>query len=144
MQRLADASELMARGDFSGTINDKHENTDYFPGVELPPTVSATHDPERALAGAEWMVLTVPSQTLRENLTDWAELIPSDTVLVSLMKGVELRTLKRMSEVIAEIADVGPDRISVVSGPNLAPEIVRREPAASAGRRAVSRKRSLR
>jgi glycerol-3-phosphate dehydrogenase (NAD(P)+) len=132
---LADAGNDVTiwgrREDVTSTINDKHENTEYLPGVELPPTVSATHDPEQALAGAEWMVLAVPSQTLRENLTDWAGLIPSDAGLVSLMKGVELGTLKRMSEVIAEVADVGPDRISVVSGPNLAKEIARREPAAS-------------
>ena len=132
---LADAGNDVAmwgrREDVCATINDKHENTDYLPGVELPPTVSASHDPERTLAGAEWMVLAVPSQTLRENLTDWASLVPPDTVLVSLMKGVELGTLKRMSEVIAEVADVGPERISVVSGPNLAHEISHREPAAS-------------
>ena len=47
------------------------------------------------------------------------------------MKGVELGTLKRMSEVIAEVTGAGPERIAVVSGPNLAQEIARREPAAS-------------
>ena len=52
-------------------------------------------------------------------------------MLVSLMKGVELGTLKRMSEVIAEVTGAGPERIAVVSGPNLAKEIARREPAAS-------------
>ena len=77
------------------------------------------------------VVLAVPSQTLRENLTEWADLIPADAVMVSLMKGVELGTLERMSEVIAEVTGAGPDRIAVVSGPNLAKEIARREPAAS-------------
>jgi len=75
--------------------------------------------------------LAVPSQTLRTNLTGWTDYIPSDAVLVSLMKGVELGTLKRMSEVIGEVTGAGPNRISVVSGPNLAMEIARREPAAS-------------
>ena len=50
----------------------------------------------------------------------WADVIPQDAVLVSLMKGVELGTLKRMSEVIAEVTGAGPERIAVVSGPNLA------------------------
>ncbi len=121
---LADAGNDVTiwgrREDVCSTINDKHENTDYLPGIELPPTISATHDPEKALAGAELMVLAVPSQTLRENLTEWADLIPRDTVLVSLMKGVELGRLKRMSEVIAEVTGAGPERIAVVSGPNLA------------------------
>ena len=92
---------------------------------------SATHDPEKAAAGADVVVLAVPSQTLRANLDDWARCMPDDAVLVSLMKGVELGTLKRMSEVIAEVTGAGPDRIAVVSGPNLAKEIARREPAAS-------------
>ncbi len=112
-------------------INDKHENTDYMAGIELPHVIEATTDPERALSGAEVVVLTVPSQTLRENLTAWAPYIPKNAVLVSLMKGVELGTVKRMSEVIAEVTDAGPERIAVVSGPNLAREIARREPAAS-------------
>ncbi|GGO87689.1 glycerol-3-phosphate dehydrogenase [NAD(P)+] [Nocardioides phosphati] len=113
------------------TINERRENSDYLPGIELPPSVCATHDPEKALAGAEVVVLATPSQSLRENLAEWAPYIPDDAVMVSLMKGVELGTLKRMSEVIAEVTDAGPERIAVVSGPNLAKEIARREPAAS-------------
>jgi glycerol-3-phosphate dehydrogenase (NAD(P)+) len=132
---LADAGNEVTiwgrREDLCATINDKHENTDYLPGIELPASVCATHDPERAATGAEFVVLAVPSQTLRQNLEDWAGIIPADAVLVSLMKGVELGTLKRMSEVIAELTGAGPDRIGVVSGPNLAKEIARREPAAS-------------
>src|SRR5690606_4872242 len=117
--------------DLASAINDKHENTDYLPGIELPAAVSATTDAERAMAGAEFVVLAVPSQTLRSNLESWAPAIPDAAVLVSLMKGVELGTVKRMSEVITEVTDIGPDRIGVVSGPNLAKEIARREPAAS-------------
>lgn len=113
------------------TINERRENSDYLPGIELPPSICATHDPEKALAGADVVVLATPSQSLRENLAEWAPYIPGDAVMVSLMKGVELGTLKRMSEVIAEVTDAGPDRIAVVSGPNLAKEIARREPAAS-------------
>jgi glycerol-3-phosphate dehydrogenase (NAD(P)+) len=112
-------------------INDKRENTDYLPGVDLPDSVRATHDPARALDGAEFVVLAVPSQTLRANLVEWVDDIPSDAMLVSLMKGVEVGSLKRMSEVIAEVTGATPERIGVVSGPNLAKEIAGREPAAS-------------
>lgn len=119
------------REEVCATINERRENVDYLPGVELPPTVSATHDPEKALAGADVVVLAVPSQSLRANLTEWAPYLPDAAVMVSLMKGVELGTLKRMSEVIAEVTGAGPDRIAVISGPNLAKEIARREPAAS-------------
>ena len=73
----------------------------------------------------------LPSQTFRANLEQWTDILPRDALLVSLMKGVELGSLKRMSEVIAEVTGAGPERIGVVSGPNLAKEIARREPAAS-------------
>ena len=112
-------------------INVRRENTEYLPGVELPATVTATADAEQAAADADVVVLTVPSQSLRENLTTWAPTIPEKAVLVSLMKGVELGSLKRMSEVIAEVTGASAERIAVVSGPNLAKEIARREPAAS-------------
>jgi glycerol-3-phosphate dehydrogenase (NAD(P)+) len=132
---LADAgNDVMVharRDEVCANINDKHENTDYFPGIELPARVRATTTPAEALDGAEFVVLSVPSQSLRENLAQWAPLLPSDAVLISLMKGVELGTTKRMSEVIAEVTGAGPERIAVVSGPNLAPEIAQREPAAS-------------
>jgi glycerol-3-phosphate dehydrogenase (NAD(P)+) len=132
---LADAGNDVTmwgrREDVCAVINERRENTDYLPGIELPEPIVATHDPERATDGAEFVVLAVPSQTLRKNLTDWVDFIPRDAVMISLMKGVELESLRRMSEVIAEVTGAGPDRVGVVSGPNLAKEIARREPAAS-------------
>lgn len=119
------------RDEVAEAINGKRENTGYLPGIELPPSVRATTDAEEALADADIVVLTVPSQSLRENLATWAPMIPAKATMVSLMKGVELGSIKRMSEVIAEVTDAGPERIAVVSGPNLAKEIARREPAAS-------------
>ncbi|MET9690633.1 NAD(P)H-dependent glycerol-3-phosphate dehydrogenase [Streptomyces sp. NPDC006514] len=112
-------------------INTGRTNPDYFPGVELPANLRATTDPAEAAAGADFTVLAVPSQTLRENLAAWAPLLAPDTVLVSLMKGIELGTAKRMSEVIEEVAKVPAERIAVVTGPNLAAEIAARQPAAS-------------
>jgi glycerol-3-phosphate dehydrogenase (NAD(P)+) len=106
-------------------------NPDYLPDVELPATVRATTDPAEAADGAEFTVLAVPSQTLRGNLEGWAPLLHPHTVLVSLMKGVELGTAKRMSEVIEEVAAVDRSRVAVLTGPNLAKEIAARRPAAS-------------
>src|SRR5690349_20089086 len=113
------------------TINATHENADYLPGIELPDTIRAFSDPAEALQDAEVVVLAVPSQQLRTNLESWGSAIGPDAILVSLMKGIELGTHQRMSEVIAELTGAGPDRIAVVSGPNLAREIALREPAAS-------------
>ncbi|MFE6777852.1 NAD(P)H-dependent glycerol-3-phosphate dehydrogenase [Streptomyces sp. NPDC057702] len=112
-------------------INTGHVNPDYLPGTTLPDTVRATTDPALAARGAQFAVLTVPAQTLRGNLAEWAPSLPSDAVLVSLMKGVELGTAKRMSEVIEEVAGVGPERVAVLTGPNLAKEIAARQPAAA-------------
>jgi glycerol-3-phosphate dehydrogenase (NAD(P)+) len=119
------------RPELCDAINSTHQNADYLPGVDLPDAISATSDPFEALAGAEVVVLAVPSQQLRSNLEAWSEHIPADAVMVSLMKGIELGTHQRMSEVIAEMTGAGPERIAVVSGPNLAREIANREPAAS-------------
>ncbi|MFD7510557.1 NAD(P)H-dependent glycerol-3-phosphate dehydrogenase, partial [Streptomyces sp. NPDC059853] len=132
---LADAGARVSlwgrRAALAETINSTRVNPDYLPGIRLPDGVHATADPARAAEGAEFAVLAVPSQTLRENLAAWTPLLPADTVLVSLMKGVELGTSKRMSEVIAEVTGAGPERIAVLSGPNLAREIAERQPAAS-------------
>ena len=78
-------------------------NADYLPDLQLPRHVRATTDPSEASEGADIVVLAVPSQTLRENLAAWQSLIPPSAAVVSLMKGVELGTTKRMSEVISEV-----------------------------------------
>ncbi|WP_194897542.1 NAD(P)H-dependent glycerol-3-phosphate dehydrogenase [Catenulispora pinisilvae] len=112
-------------------INADHENADYTPGVRLPDSVRATTAAAEALAGAEFAYLTVPAQTLRANLTAWKDLVGPETVLVSLMKGLEVGTAKRMTEVIREVTGFGRERVAVLSGPNLSLEIARRQPAAS-------------
>lgn len=106
-------------------------NEDYLPELPLPKGIRATTDAAEAADGAQIVVLAVPSQTLRENLTTWGEHLPKEADIVSLMKGVELGTTLRMSQVIAEVAGVEPERIVVVSGPNLAREIAVKQPAAS-------------
>ncbi len=132
---LADAGNRVAmwgrREEVCEAIATRRHNPDYLSEVQLPPTVTATKDPAVAVDGAEAVVLAVPSQTLRDNLTEWARVLPGDVPLVSLMKGVELGSLKRMSEVIAEVTGAGTERIAVISGPNLSREIANREPAAS-------------
>lgn len=132
---LADAGNEVVlwarRPEVAEAVNERRENPDYLPDIELPPSVSATDDVEKALNGADLVVLATPSQSLRENLTGWAPYVEPGATFVSLMKGVELGTLDRMSEVIGQVTGAGPDRIAVVSGPNLAKEIARREPAAS-------------
>ena len=119
------------RPQLAETVQRSRENPDYLPGVRLPDRVVATGNAGEALAGADLVVIAVPSQTLRENLAGWAPHVPAGAPLLSLMKGVEAGTTKRMSEVIREVVGVDESRVAVVSGPNLAKEIAAGQPAAS-------------
>jgi len=113
------------------TIAAQHENPDYLPEIALTPSLEACSDVREALDGADLVAFAVPAQTLRANLAAWAPLLPPQALLVSLMKGIEFGTSKRMSEVIAEATGAPASRIAVVAGPNLAGEIIRREFTAS-------------
>jgi glycerol-3-phosphate dehydrogenase (NAD(P)+) len=113
------------------SINAGHENPRYLPGISLPAALAATTDPAVALDGADLVVFAVPAQTLRASLASWASLIPPGALQVSLLKGIELGSAKRMSEVIMEVLGVPQSRVAVVSGPNLAREIAERQIAAS-------------
>jgi glycerol-3-phosphate dehydrogenase (NAD(P)+) len=117
------------RPELAAAINAQHRNVDYFPTLPLPDDLVAVSDPSEAMNQAEFVVLAVPSQTLRANLKEWT--LPTDAIIVSLAKGIELGTGLRMSEVIAEAAGVPADRIAVVTGPNLAREIAEKQPSAS-------------
>ncbi|OHV38274.1 glycerol-3-phosphate dehydrogenase [Pseudofrankia sp. EUN1h] len=132
---LADAGRrvtLVTRDDaLAATINREHQNPRYLPEVRLPDQVLATSDPAEALAGADLVVLAVPAQALRPALALWAPMVEPSAVFVSLMKGIEDGSSRRMSEVIGEVAGCGPERIAVVSGPNLAREIAAEDPAAT-------------
>jgi glycerol-3-phosphate dehydrogenase (NAD(P)+) len=120
------------RAEVAETINLFHENPQYLPDVTLPESLRATNDLEEALKGAEVVVMAVPSHGFREVLTDVAAVAGREPIYVSLTKGLEMATRKRMSEVIAEVVDgVSDSNVAVLSGPNLAREVVQGFPAAS-------------
>lgn len=118
------------REEVAREIRETNRNSDYLPGINLPPQLGATAKLADALDGAEQVYLAVPSQSLRDNLAQMAGLV-GDAVMVSLMKGVEAGTGLRMSQVIADAGGVDPSRIAVVSGPNLALEIAKEQPTAA-------------
>jgi len=132
---LADAGNDVTlwarRTELADEINDTHRNTGYIGEVELPASIRATGDAAAALDGACTVLLAVPSQTLRVNLEPWREHIGADTTLVSVAKGIELNTLLRMSQVIVQVTGVDPSRVAVVTGPNLASEVLDEQPAAT-------------
>jgi glycerol-3-phosphate dehydrogenase (NAD(P)+) len=119
------------RPELAEAINRTAHNPHYLSDVTLPGAVRATADPAAALDGADTVVLALPAQLMRENLAAWVGLVADDAVYVSLAKGVELPTLRRMSEVVHDVTGVGEGRIAVVSGPNLAREIAQGQPSAT-------------
>ena len=102
-----------------------------LPGLTLATGIAATTDAEEALAGADIVAIAVPAQRARDVVTPFASLIPPHATVVSLMKGIEVGTHARMSQVLAEALDLEPERVAVVSGPNLAREIAQRQPTAT-------------
>ncbi|MFD5225301.1 NAD(P)H-dependent glycerol-3-phosphate dehydrogenase [Microbacterium sp. NPDC058342] len=120
------------RPELAQEINEAKRNSKYLPGINLPRAMTATHELARALDGAEQIYLSVPSQTLRENLAALRPLLGgSEAPVISLMKGVERSTGLRMSQVIEQELRCDPMRIAVASGPNLALEIAREQPTAA-------------
>ena len=117
------------RAELAEQINAQHRNPDYFADIPLPASVRAVSDPQAAMDGADFVVLAVPSQSLRANLEHWS--LPEKAIVVSLAKGIELGSGLRMTEVVAQVGGVSADRIAVVTGPNLAREIAERQPSAS-------------
>jgi glycerol-3-phosphate dehydrogenase (NAD(P)+) len=119
------------RPELAREISQSKRNSDYLPGINLPRSLRASSSLEFVLEGAEQVYISVPSQSLRENLGTIAPLLAPDSVVVSLMKGVEKGTRLRMSEVLYEELELPSERVAVASGPNLALEIAREQPTAA-------------
>ena len=119
------------RPEVAKAVNADHRNPDYLGDIDLTPTLRATSDAQEALDGAEVIVLAVPSHALRASLTQWQDIAPRGAIYVSLIKGIELDTGKRASQVIRAVLDIPFSHTVVVSGPNLARECAHRLPGAT-------------
>lgn len=119
------------RPEVAGEITEQCTNATYLPDITLPDALVATSDPDQALDGADVVAFAIPSVGLADQLQAWGHAIPPDATLVSLIKGVDVDTLRFGSEVVTDTLDCDPDRVVVVSGPNLALECAQRLPAAS-------------
>ncbi len=112
-------------------INTAHTNTKFLGNPLLPHGVRATTDIKQAFTFAEVIVLAIPSQSLRENLQEWKSFFPADLPVVSSLKGIEISTQLRMSQVVEQVLGIDHNRIGFITGPNLASEIILRQPAAA-------------
>lgn len=110
-------------------VNLHHRNSKSLPNVELPSSLRATSKIEEAFDHAEMLVLAVPAQSLRENLLQWRGLFKKEVPIVSTLKGIEVSTQLRMTEVIQQVIDIPDEKLAILTGPNLAREVVLRQPA---------------
>jgi glycerol-3-phosphate dehydrogenase (NAD(P)+) len=110
-------------------INDAHANPDYLAGFALPAELRATSSLEDAVGSADVVVMGVPSHGFRSVIAEAAPYLRPWVPLVSLSKGLEAGTLMRMSEIVREEAPGHP--VAVLTGPNLAKEILAGQPAAT-------------
>ncbi|MEI8066708.1 MAG: NAD(P)H-dependent glycerol-3-phosphate dehydrogenase [Actinomycetes bacterium] len=132
-QILCDAGQevlLWGRNaDVVSEINAKHSNDKFLPEIQLPFALAATSDIHDAFDFGDTLVLAVPAQSLRANLTAWKAFIPNDLPIVSTLKGIEADTHLRMTQVVDEILGGSNDRMGLITGPNLAGELALRQPA---------------
>lgn len=121
---------LMRNPDGASALNERRENARYLPGLILHEGITALTDPAAGLCGADVVVLAVPCQHLRATLREFGRHVPGHAVPVCASKGVEAATLKRMSEVVADMLPVQAGKYAILSGPSFAKEVVEGKPAA--------------
>jgi len=114
-------------------VNSSHTNKKFLGDVSLPENLRATTDISEAFGFGGSIVLAIPAQSLRENLANWKEAFPKHLPVISTLKGIEASTGERMSEVVEEILGISGDRLGIITGPNLADELIQRQPAGAVG-----------
>nr|MBA2570254.1 NAD(P)-binding domain-containing protein [Chloroflexota bacterium] len=123
---------LVARDPAHATaLAEKRENERYLPGVTLPVEIEIVHGPEALADATDLVVLAVPSAAMHEVVEGISGFVADEAVLLSVAKGIERDTLRRMTEVIAAGIPGSAGRVAAMSGPNLALEIAKGLPASS-------------
>jgi len=108
-------------------VNQKHTNSKYLDDSVLPVGLKATSSLKEAFEYSNIYVLAVPAQTLRENLNNWKPMFEPNALIISTLKGIEVSTMSRMTEIISEVLET--QNVAIITGPNLANELVLRQPA---------------
>ena len=116
----------LRQGAVAAEINESRRNSAYLPGIELPPALQATVDLREAVAGAEAAFVVIPSEFCRDVYRRLRDVVAPATAIVSCTKGIEIDTLRRMTEVAAE--EVPGRSLAVLSGPSFALKVAREQP----------------
>lgn len=115
----------------AGEMRRRRENSLFLPGFSFPSALEVTADIERAVRGKDMLLLVTPSQRMRENLRLLTPYVGKETLLISASKGIEIGTLKRMTEIIEEELPGSQSRIAALSGPNISREVAEKKPTAA-------------
>ena len=130
-QVLSDAgNEVLLWGrsdDVIVEINSTHTNKKYLGEHKLPAEITATTELQKAFDHSDTYVLAIPAQQLRTTLQEWKSYFTPKSTIVSTLKGIEISSQMRMTEVIEDV--LGPCKVAIITGPNLADELVLRQPA---------------
>jgi glycerol-3-phosphate dehydrogenase (NAD(P)+) len=114
---------------FVATIARERRNPRYLKEIEFPASIRPTADLGEALAGAEMVIVSVPSHAVRDVMARAAHWLPEEALLVSTVKGIELDTGKTMDAVLEEVLPpVHHPRLTFLSGPSFAHEVARHKP----------------
>ena len=109
----------------------QRENEEFLPGFSFPASLQVTADLAEAVRSKDMLVLVTPSQRMRENVRQLAPYLEKETLLINASKGIEMNTLKRMTQVICEEVPSATERIATLSGPNLSHEVAEEKPTAA-------------
>jgi len=110
-------------------INTRRRNERFLGPIELPANLRATSSIEEVFAHGDLLTLAIPAQSLRSNLESWKRDYPLDKPTVSTLKGIEVSSQLRMSEVLRQVTGIAEQRVGFITGPNLAGELALRQPA---------------
>lgn len=116
--------------DLAATINERHENIIFLPGVPLPPGIRATSSLEESIEGADAVLFAVPSHVARPVLMNLGPILHGSTPVISATKGIENETLLLMSQVMEEVLPASRSNIAALSGPSFAKEVCQHHPTA--------------
>lgn len=117
--------------DYAKILTKKRENDIYLPGIKIPDEITITHDLEESTSKVNLIILAVPSQFLRSVIKKVKYSDIKNSILVSVAKGIEAKSLMTMSQMLKEVfPELDNSQIGVLSGPSHAEEVSRRIPTA--------------
>ncbi len=112
-------------------IQQRRENILFLPGIRFPDMLNVTSNMKEAVEGKDMLLLVTPSQRMRENVRLLAPYVNNNTIFVNASKGIEINSLKRMTEIIREELPKAGNRVAALSGPNMSREIAEGKPTAA-------------